>query len=74
MHSPLLDDLSISEEDYLEDVLCLLYKWWKIMPFGWLLELFPMKMRVQRDEDDEWERETIVNLGWAWIILMQDQE
>ncbi|KAI0094239.1 hypothetical protein BDY19DRAFT_880415 [Irpex rosettiformis] len=56
-----LNTLTEEEED-LEDALSPLYdqllkkKWW------WLLEMWPVRHRVQR-EDDSWKREITMNLG-----------
>lgn len=43
------------EEEDLCDALCPIYDQLKIKPLWWLLEVIPMKTKVQRKDNDEWE-------------------
>ena len=52
---PLHTVMSEEEED-LADALCPIYDQLKIAPYWWVLELLPMTLKTQRDDDNEWVR------------------
>jgi hypothetical protein len=51
------------EQEDLADAVCPIYdqlamKWW-----WWILEVFPQKLHYQRDDDDRWDNDFVINMG-----------
>ncbi|KAF9237083.1 hypothetical protein BU15DRAFT_49280 [Melanogaster broomeanus] len=59
------------EEEDLADALCPIYDQLKLAPWWWILEVIPQKLRYQRDEDDEWSQNVVMNMGGGRHIPMQ---
>lgn len=51
-----LESIQSEEEEDMRDALCPIYDQLRLAPYWWVLELLPLKLRVQRD-DDKWDRE-----------------
>lgn len=52
-----IDDIGTEEMEDLHDALCPIYDQLKIAPYWWLLELIPMRLRAQREDNNEWVKE-----------------
>jgi uncharacterized protein (DUF2235 family) len=59
------------EEEDLADALCPMYDQLQIAPHWWILEVIPQILRYQKDEDDEWTKDLVVNMGGGRHIPMQ---
>jgi uncharacterized protein (DUF2235 family) len=62
------------EQEDLADALCPTYDQLKIHLYWWILEVIPQKLHYQRDEDDRWEEDFVVNMGAGRRIPMQEKE
>ena len=56
--------LSEEEED-LADSLCRIYDQLRLAPLWWILELFPIRQPMQRDDNNTW----VQNLMWVFLLL-----
>jgi hypothetical protein len=48
--------LLCEEEEDLADALCRSYDQLRLAPLWWILEVLPLKLRTQREDDNEWVR------------------
>ncbi|KAF8527212.1 hypothetical protein JB92DRAFT_2826294 [Gautieria morchelliformis] len=69
----LLSSILSKEEEHLADALCPMYDQLRLAPLWWLLEVLPMGLHTQRDDNDEWVRSLSVNLGQGRKIPRQER-
>ncbi|KAG9308955.1 hypothetical protein JVU11DRAFT_11257 [Chiua virens] len=62
------------EQEDLADALCPLYDQLVASPYWWILEVIPQKLRYQRDDDDKWDDDLVVNMGQGRHIPRQQNE
>ncbi|KAI9566395.1 hypothetical protein HD554DRAFT_2117826 [Boletus coccyginus] len=62
------------EQEDLADAVCPLHDQLKLKWWWWILEAIPQKLHYQRDEDDQWDKQFVVNMGSGRYIPMQQKE
>ncbi|KAG8219249.1 hypothetical protein J3R82DRAFT_88 [Butyriboletus roseoflavus] len=62
------------EQEDLGDALCRSYDQLKIAPYWWILEVIPQILHYQRDEDDIWTDDFVVNMGKGRHIPLRQTE
>ncbi|KAH0837783.1 hypothetical protein J3R83DRAFT_5963 [Lanmaoa asiatica] len=62
------------EQEDLADALCLTYDQLRLSPPWWILEVIPQRLHYQRDDDDSWDHDIVINMGAGRHIPMQQKE